>query len=352
MSQQARVDSFPMLRRLRASLTTFASIASVALDEANTDLQRTLMWVREAQRRYWKTQVQVRTEQFTRAKLALKQREVLDRALSGTRSSCVEEKKALKIAEARLREAEQKLRLVAVWTRQLETEALDYRSGVQGLLNAIEAEIPKACAHLDRMVDSLEAYVALAPPEMPLAPGEMEESYTAPLRDIPSVTRHVEPASVSLKERAKLLRKGTPSAQVRDEVAIGAGWSDSIAIDLFGKASPDGIPSVDAERLLIQRADKVVLVRPKGKPKRVYIERSSPSDGDSGWYVGVADDQESVELVATQAANLLETCPWLTDILSLPVGYLVLLSSQAGPQAVLDQDDNVIWHGVDFGESS
>ena len=94
MSGQARVDSFAILTQFRASLATFASTAAMALDEAGTDIQRTLLWLREDRYRYWKAQVQTRTQQYTQAKLALKQREVLDRAIAGSRSSCVEERRA------------------------------------------------------------------------------------------------------------------------------------------------------------------------------------------------------------------------------------------------------------------
>jgi len=172
MSRQARVDSFPALREFRASLTTFATIAATALDEASTDIQRTLQRLREDRHRYWKAQVQIRTQQYTRAKLLLKQREVLDRALAGTRSSCVDERKDLQVAERRLRAAEHTFRLLGVYTRQIEKETLDFKGAVRGLVSAIETEIPNACARLDRMVDSLEKYVALAPPETPAAPRE------------------------------------------------------------------------------------------------------------------------------------------------------------------------------------
>ena len=165
MSPQARIHSIPVLRQLRASLVNFASIAAIAVEEANSEIQRTLLWLREDQYRYWKGQVQTRMEQHTRARLALKQREVLDRALAGSTSSCVDEKKALQVAERRLREAEHKLRMVRMWNRQLEKQLLDYKGAIQGLVTAVETEIPNACARLDRMVDSLDAYIAVAPPE-------------------------------------------------------------------------------------------------------------------------------------------------------------------------------------------
>ena len=183
MSQQAKVSSFAMLRRFRASLMTFASVASGALDEAGADFEGTLLWLRGDQYRYWKNQVRACTERFVRAKLALKQKEILDRALAGTRSSCVDERKAVAAAHRRLREAEHKLQQVKLWNRQLEKESLDFRGGTQRLISAVETDIPNACARLDKMLDSLEAYVALAPPEMPTAVGEELETTAPPPRE-------------------------------------------------------------------------------------------------------------------------------------------------------------------------
>ncbi len=167
MGQEARVSSIPELKQLRASLGIFAKIASLALEEASTGIQRTRQWLLDDRHRFWKAQVQVRTEQFVRAKLTLKQRQIFDRALAGTPGSCIDEKKALRIAEARLREAEHKLGRVKAWSQQIEKEWSDYRAATQRLVNIIEVEIPNGRARLDKMIEALEAYLVLAPPEMP-----------------------------------------------------------------------------------------------------------------------------------------------------------------------------------------
>ena len=86
MSQYARVNSVVLLKSLKASLATFSDAAAVALDEVSTDVQRTLAWLNEDRKRYWSNQVHVCAERVTQAKLALKQKNVLDRALSGTTS--------------------------------------------------------------------------------------------------------------------------------------------------------------------------------------------------------------------------------------------------------------------------
>jgi hypothetical protein len=174
MSQEARISSVFALKELRASLATFAETASMALEEASTDIQRTRRWLVEDRYRYRRTQVQVRSERFTRANIALKQKQVFDRTLAGSPSSCVDERKALKLAERQLREAEHKLSRVKAWSQQIEKELSNYRGAVHRLVSALEVDIPNARARLDKMIDSLEAYLALAPPEMPQGTDERE----------------------------------------------------------------------------------------------------------------------------------------------------------------------------------
>ena len=165
MSQYASVSSIGVLKKFRASLGTFAKVASGALDETSGDIRRTSTWLCNDQYGYWKKQLQTRNGQFVQAKLALNRKEVFDRAISGSASSCVDEKKALQKAEKRLREAEHKFGRVRAWSQRIEKEVSDYRATVQGLARAIEVDIPNSRAKLDKMIDSLEAYIALAPPE-------------------------------------------------------------------------------------------------------------------------------------------------------------------------------------------
>jgi hypothetical protein len=212
MSQEARVSSVLVLKELRASLGTFAEIAALALEEASTEIQRTRRWLSEDQYRHWKAQVQVRSQRCARAKIALKQKEVFDRTLAGTPSSCVAERKALRMAETRLREAEQKFSRVKAWSQRIDKEMSDYRGATQRLMSAMEVEIPNARAKLDKMIDSLEAYLALAPPEMPRTTTEPSEVDLVRPGEVP-VPPPAEPrsaASPSLEEEVEPSRATTP----------------------------------------------------------------------------------------------------------------------------------------------
>jgi hypothetical protein len=172
MSQVARVDSIAALKKFRASLCQFAQVAAVALEETDMEIRRTQTWLQHDRYPYWKAKVRDRADAHTRAKQALNQRRLFERAVQGVPSSCVDERKALRVAEQGLREAEQRFTRVRFWIEQIDRDLNDYKGRVKGLAGAVQGEIPKALANLDRMVDSLEAYVALAPPE---APGPAEQ---------------------------------------------------------------------------------------------------------------------------------------------------------------------------------
>jgi hypothetical protein len=328
MSQHAKVHSVALLKLLRASLATFSHTAAVALDEVATDIQRTLAWLNEDRRRHWTEQVRVCRERALQAKLALKQKQVLDRALSGTTSSAVEERKALALAERRLREAEAKLARTRSWILQIEKLQSDYRGGIQGLLSAIDADIPNARARLDKMIDSLEDYIALAPPE---TPADVEK--TAP----ESVFRP-EPEP-SLQNTPEKLRGNVPEPEVWAEaptVSKPPEWTADIAppdmgTDSDGQRNDGRAPAPD---------DKVLVACVEGVPDVVFLVRSAGGDGSSGWFIGGETKTEGY--VVVHVADLVHAAPQLQRVLSLPAGSLVLIDRRQATATVFDADNNVL----------
>jgi hypothetical protein len=351
MSPYANVSSVPMLKQFRATLGTFADTAAVALEETAGDINRTLLWLRERQYHHWKTQVRICGERYTQAKLALKRREVFDRAITGNPDSCVDEKKALRIAERRLREAEQKFKRVKAWTLRLEKELLDYRGAVQGLVYAVEVEIPNARAKLDKMIDSIEAYFALAPPEMPGGPQESPEAATLPGEADQSGGGTRPAVGFVAQQPPSALRRKTPSPEVRGAVPLGLEPGDWITGLDCSEALRAAIEENDIDRLEARPDDKVVLVRPRGKPNVVYLERQAPKTEDSGWYIGPGEETELDGYAAVSVSDLVRACPSLADVLTLPVRYLVRINLHTGFEALFDPDDKTVWQSPENRES-
>ena len=162
MRDYARVESIDALKDFRVSLCKFADVIKVALEEAEGEIDRTAIWLKQDQNSHWKSQVRKHQELVTRARIELN-RKLQQKTPMGGRYSCVDEKKALAAAQKRCDEAEQKLANVHRWARQLDQEAFTYKGVAQGLLQMVEADVPHALAQLDNMIAALESYASSGP---------------------------------------------------------------------------------------------------------------------------------------------------------------------------------------------
>src|SRR5947207_1687086 len=104
----ARVTSIDALKHFRVALFKFSEAANVALGDAESEVQRVLMWLQLEQQQYWTTQIRKRHEFVEKCKDAVRQKKLFKDS-SGRQQSAVDEEKALAIAQRRLDVAEQKL---------------------------------------------------------------------------------------------------------------------------------------------------------------------------------------------------------------------------------------------------
>ena len=343
MSEQAKINSVAVLQELRGSLAKFAETASLALDEASSEIQRTLTWLNEDRRRHWTKQVQLRQERYVQAKLALKRKGIFDLALAGMRSSAIDEKKALAIAERHLREAERRLARTRAWILRIEKELSDYRAASQGLSGALEVDIPNARARLEKMAQSLEAYVTLAPPETARGPGEkILESIARSRTALPTIVRS-SPISPDTKDHISALRQRSPSLEVRQTIGLGADvvqWIDAIKPS---EALMEAMRTHIAEPTSIKPEEKILLSQSEATPGTIYLEHTEGEEGDSGWYIGSAGPDKPEHHAAVQVGDLLQRCPALAGVLHLPAGYLVLMDIEGETEALFDPEDRLVW---------
>lgn len=165
MSNQARVGNIDALKEFRTTLCLFASKSATALDEAASDVDRVLFWLKQDQHSFWKAEHRKRAEQYAKARLDLKNKKDLDHSFLGGKKSFIDEKKALMAAQKRIEEADKKLKAVQRWIIKLEQETYSYKSMSSGLQQFLEKDIPNARNRLDRMIDALEAYAFIDPDE-------------------------------------------------------------------------------------------------------------------------------------------------------------------------------------------
>jgi hypothetical protein len=164
MDNAANIDAIETLNTLRAELTRLGQRIAGALDEAENEVQRTARWLRQDCPRRWKDQLRKRQDAVTAAKAVLHQKKLWDNTVV-TPTSHIDEKKSLALAERQYEEARQKLRRIGQGVIQMEREGAIFKNHLQRLRHVVEIEVPNAKAWIDRMIESLENYLALAVPE-------------------------------------------------------------------------------------------------------------------------------------------------------------------------------------------
>ena len=161
MRQAARVSSINTLREFRHALIEFGDIDRSALGESESKIQRAVWFVEHDQPAYWQQQRRRRANELAQAQTELFRAQV---ASADQQVSATLERRAVLKAKQRLDEAQTKLDNLKRWRPILEREALLYRAQCQQLASSVDADLPKALATLDKMIQSLERYVKLAPP--------------------------------------------------------------------------------------------------------------------------------------------------------------------------------------------
>jgi hypothetical protein len=158
MRPPARVTSIDLLRDWQAAVATFRTDALDALTTAGLDVRRTFDWL-DGQRRAWSKAVRDRYDEVTQAKSALARKQWV---LPGQRQpDCTEEMKALRLAQRRLSEAEDKVALTKRWGPALERAVDEYEGPMRRLADLLEGDLPKAGGLIERLIADLEAYIAL-----------------------------------------------------------------------------------------------------------------------------------------------------------------------------------------------
>jgi hypothetical protein len=197
MTRTARVTSIETVRDFRAHLIEFGTKARDTLSAIEMQIRRTVDWLGERQK-YWHHEIKVRQEEVTRAKIELEQRKNMGK--DGRGPGTADHEKYLRKAQARLKEAEDKVASCKRWQPLLEHAVREYHGPARGLSGALETDLVQALALLERKLTALESYLALAPPSVgePILDGasdqEASAAVAAPLANSGATAETVPPA--------------------------------------------------------------------------------------------------------------------------------------------------------------
>jgi hypothetical protein len=157
---RARVTSIDQLEELHASLARFGTEAQEALAAAEIEIRRTQEEVHD-RLKFWVREVDRRHEDVNRARSELSLRQ----SLRGEgRTGAVEQEIALRKAQQRLREAEDKVTVCRRWLTALPQAINDYQGPARQLAGTVDSSLRQGLAILQGQVASLRAYAALQTP--------------------------------------------------------------------------------------------------------------------------------------------------------------------------------------------
>lgn len=179
LSNGANVKTIDVIRDFRATLISFTEDAKLALMEAHSDVQKTVGWIQYDRMGFWANALKKRHEIVQRCKLELARAQLQSR---DERPSCVLERKALVKAQAEFDEAQRKLDACKKGLALLDREGLLFKAALAGFSTNVEIDLPRAIAHLERLMQTLEQYFSVSAPRTdPLKPraASSDDSTTA-----------------------------------------------------------------------------------------------------------------------------------------------------------------------------
>ena len=335
MAEGARVESIEILKHLKLALLKFQEASTTALGDAESEMGRTLNWLQHEQDSFWKFQIRKREEIVGRCKEAVRMKKIFKDA-SGRQQSAIEEEKALKIAMAKLEEANQKLAAVRKWARILPKEIELYKGSVQRFATGVQSELPVAAAHLEKLAGKLQAYVSVSAGAAADGGGEGADASGV------SMGRGGAALGGIPQEDIDQLIGRTPSPEVREAAELVSEIRIAFPTIPAEQHAPAMLPVT--ARLLPSTEQRVFIAKAVADDVRVFLhhhpERSSPTD--SGWSIAPRELAASLEWQAVTTAELLRVRPDLSDLLGLPAGFSVIIDS-SGISDVLDSRRQPAW---------
>jgi hypothetical protein len=162
MAERVDVAAIQAISDLRGKCIEAGEDIHRTLGECLSQCVRVLAWVRGTQTEFWKRQKRKREQQHATSKSDL-QRAMIAKPDADPRAF-IDQHRAIRRARRAVEEAEDKLRAIQFWTRELERQLTLFRGGVSHLTEAAELGLPRASQWLKDLTAHLDGYLAVAPP--------------------------------------------------------------------------------------------------------------------------------------------------------------------------------------------
>jgi hypothetical protein len=156
--QQAKVTSVDAIEQFRSSLILFLTKARPTLEEIISEVTRTRSWLQNDQRVYWERQMKTRGRDLEHA-----QAELFSARLSLIQQASAAQQLAVHRAQAAIREADEKLRVIRKWERELDNRSDPMVKEIEQLHGFLTTDMSRAVSYLNEIIKALQAYAELSP---------------------------------------------------------------------------------------------------------------------------------------------------------------------------------------------
>ena len=176
MSGQADVKSLDTLTFVKVALVSFAHETAQALAEVELEGRRSVDYLTVDRAGHWKAEGRRSADLVNQAIKDLEHCRTFKK-VGDNQPSCIEEKKNLEKARARLANAEQKAEAVRRWTPVVQQQFRETCVRLVHFREVIDVDCPRAIAHVERMLKALDAYREVSSPR---PEGTADAAGTAP----------------------------------------------------------------------------------------------------------------------------------------------------------------------------
>lgn len=167
MDRQAKVTSTEAIESFRTSMVIFLAKAKRAVDDVTGEVMRARNWVQMDQRTHWEGELRRRSKKLEQAQM-----ELMSARLSALVDTPFAQLAAVRKAKADVEEAEGKLRMVKLWTREFDRLAGPMVKRLESLRGVLEEDMPQGIAYLTGVERALHAYADTHSTVPPTPPGD------------------------------------------------------------------------------------------------------------------------------------------------------------------------------------
>ena len=162
MALPVNVRNIDVLRSVREAFILFSEDSKHAMDSMESEIRRCIDWLTHDQRIHWQNEVKRRIEKLSSAKAELHRKQISQK--SGVKHD-TEQREAIREAKERLEEAQDKVENIHKWLPLVEQAVMEYNGQARPFADLLEFEVERSIELLDRMINALDEYVRIQPPE-------------------------------------------------------------------------------------------------------------------------------------------------------------------------------------------